>query len=264
MKTLRLIIVISCCMVSSYAQPATDSTGLMHKLLLIEHRIWLAGHKDTCNMLLFEKARLLKQAHMLEWSYRELCRIEVNSKISNELFYEKALNSFLRGDFGGSYNQLSNIPDSVRMGSKPCLFLWMLTLTELNKWEECKSIMSEMALSGKIKEDELTVLPTMVKYKSPEKAHRLSSYLPGLGQIYTGNWGKGVASLVIHAGLLWFTYQQYATSYYITGTFAGVYPIFRFYPGGKNLSYNLAVQYNETHEWKTRQQYQKVIRELLE
>jgi len=69
---------------------------------------------------------------------------------------------------------------------------------------------------------------------------------------------------MINAGLLWFTYQQYATSYYITGTVAGIYPFTRFYPGGRNLSYNLALQYNEIQEWKMKQQYQKFIRKFFE
>ncbi len=264
MKTLKLIIVISCCAVNSYSQSLGDSLDLMKKTLLIEYRIWLVGNKDTCYYLLFKKARLLKQANLLDWSYRELGRIGSDNKTSDPLSYEKAINSFLRSDFSNAFHQLSNIPDSIRRGTKSYLYLWLLTLSELSKWDECKSLLSKTTLYGKIRDEKFASLQTTLKYKSPEKASRLSSYLPGLGQMYTGNWGKGTTSIIIHAGLFWFTWQQYAAAYFITGTFAGVYPIQRFYKGGRTLSYNLAIQYNEKLERETKLHYQKVIRKLFE
>ncbi|HEY4789675.1 MAG TPA: hypothetical protein VIH57_26680, partial [Bacteroidales bacterium] len=132
MKILRLIIVISCWPISSYSQTLTGNQDLMNSLLRKEYRIYHTASRDSFNALIFEKARLLKQANLLEWSYRELCRIETNARISDELSYEKALNSFLRNDFGNSYNQLLSIPDSVRIGTKQYLFLWLLTLSELD------------------------------------------------------------------------------------------------------------------------------------
>lgn len=121
-----------------------------------------------------------------------------------------------------------------------------------------------MIKAGKISEEEIVSLQTTVKYKSPGTALKLSSYLPGLGEIYAGNIGKGLTSFIIHAGLIWFAYEQYVAAFYITGTFAGVYPLYRFYNGGRNLSYKLALQYNEAQDWKLRKQYQTIIRKLFE
>jgi hypothetical protein len=265
MKILKLIIAISCCTFShSFSQTRGRPLNLNEQMLILEHRIWLSSNRDTCNALLFQKAGILKQASQFERSRRELNRIESNDKINNELLYEKAIVSFLSGDFSDSYNQLSDISDSIRFNTKSICFLWLLTLSELHQWGKCKNalIRKDSLLSTETKV--LAGLPTILSYKSPEKAYRLSSYLPGLGQAYSGHWGRGVTSFIINAGLIWFAYQQYAATFYITATCAGVYPLSRFYNGGRNLSYNLTLEYNETLEGKTMQQYQEVIRKLFE
>jgi len=263
MKKLKLVIIISWYITNSYSQEANDSLHLRRELLQMEYRIWTTEQKDTINLLLFQKARLLKQLHLLEWSYRELNRIEPNNLNINELIYEKALNRFLCNDFSESYHQLSILPDSIKLEKKQILHLWLITLSELNKWEECKDILSHTTNPAGISSEEINSLETFVKYKSPEKAYRLSSFCPGLGQVYTNNWRKGITCFIIHAGLFYFTYELYASTFYFTGTCAGIYPTFRFYSGGKRLSYNLALAYNENQDELIKLQYQKIISKLL-
>jgi hypothetical protein len=228
-----------------------------------EYQIFRSQNSDTIHALLFQKAQLLKSAGLYEQAYKELNRIENNYQINNKLSYEKALISFLRSDFSNANNQLLNIPDSVRMSQKPYLLLWLLVLTEQNKWNECKHVLIQTESFSDIKESEIASLQVSVNYKSPTTALRLSSFLPGLGMIYTGNIGRGLTSFAINAGFIWFAYQKYITCYFITGTFAGVYPMYRFYSGGRTLSYNLALQYNETQDQKLSEQYRRIIFKLL-
>lgn len=263
MKTLRLIALINFCIINSYSQSPVDSSELRRTLLQKEYQIFRSQNSDSVQTLLFQKAQLLKSARFYEQSYKELCRIKNNPLINNKLSYEKALVSFLRSDFGNADNQLLNIPDSVRMSQKPYLLLWLLVLSELNQWEECKMALLQTTSLSNIKESEIASLPVSVNYKSPSKALRLSSFLPGLGLIYTGNVGKGITSFGINAGFIWFAYHEYITCYFITGTFAGVYPFYRFYNGGRTLSYNLALQYNEAQDNNLNQRYRKVIFKLM-
>jgi len=233
------------------------------KALDIEYSIYNSQNQDSINNYLFQKARLLKKARCFKWAGKELERIIPSPAILTELLYEKALISLLLKDFNNSYNLLLEIPDSIRLNSKPTLYLWLTTLAQLHRWQECKSLISQLSNNGKVGTFNIKELPISSIYKSPEKASMLSACFPGLGEFYAGDIKRGITSMLINATLLGFTIQLYSTGFYITGTFAGIGLFYRFYSGGKTLSYDLALRHNESQNYLITNQYLKVISELF-
>jgi hypothetical protein len=107
-------------------------------------------------------------------------------------------------------------------------------------------------------------LPIFYNYISPEYCGRLSSVIPGLGEIEAGYPVKGATSFLIHSGLLFFTGYNYYYGFYLTGTISGGLPFLKFYGGGKRLSARLAEKHNETEKTNLKKQYSKIIGEVIQ
>ena len=78
-----------------------------------------------------------------------------------------------------------------------------------------------------------------------DKAERLSTYLPGSGQIYCGALPEGLFNLSINGTLLYYAFSQLYNKFYFTGYFVGLKLFNKFYSGGIRRAKSLAVEKNE-------------------
>lgn len=264
MKKLLAFIITGCCIFNNYAQLLPDNQdSLKIKLLQTEFAIWKSDNDIVRNRLILIKASMLKQSEYFELAYKELQRIDLtDTVIKYEVSYEKSLNKFLSADFNESYNQLLFIPDSIKAHNKSFLTIWLLTLLECNLLKRCKDLMIDLCDSNKILLTKINSLPESIEYKSPAKASTLSSILPGLGQFYGGYPAKGTTSFLLFSGFGLVSVYEIIYGYYLTASIFGVYPLVRFYIGGQQLSYTLALKKNSERTDLCKQAYRNIIMKL--
>jgi hypothetical protein len=153
---------------------------------------------------------------------------------------------YLAGNFQGSYNELLKYKLGLRSEVDPdMLFLEILNLIAQYQWKEAEELVVENRdLLGLSEDDVLRIFSAQFKYKNPEKAARLSYFLPGVGQWYAGYFFKGAFSGGIQAILGGFSIYSMVEGYVLTGSLTGVALFYTFYLGGVRHAKELADQRN--------------------
>ncbi|MDI6793716.1 MAG: tetratricopeptide repeat protein [bacterium] len=82
-------------------------------------------------------------------------------------------------------------------------------------------------------------------YRSPQKALRLSTFLPGSGQIYSGRIIDGLISFVFNSSLVYFTGKKIDSEDYLSAGLIFTFGVMRFYNGNRENACKAAQEYNE-------------------
>lgn len=189
---------------------------------------------------LLKKAYACKASGNFSQALQTLYRIntaDVSDSLRLSIGYEIALNAYLAGNYTDAEAELQKLAyyltDTVKLNQT--LFLKILILNELQKWPEAKTCFTQyLMLNGQSpqKADELYAFMQRPRLKNPEKAQRLSTFMPGIGQIYGGNIGAGLLSLGLQLSLLGFGAYEIWQGYYLTGFTSGLALFQAFYFGG--------------------------------
>ena len=265
MKFLIIILLILISL-STKAQYIAD-TSITKKLLLLEFRFW-EGTTDPIKLeALLNKADIYKALNLHEQALFELERAKkycIDQNAFSVLNFEKMLHYFL----SDKYNDASDISISVNEleqihKTKEYTTMKLFSLNESEKWGKCKQeLLNKCSIDDSTNKIKIEQLPTIYNYVSPAYCSRLSSFIPGLGEIKAGYPVKGVTSLLINSGLLLFTGYNFYYGFYLTGIISGGLPLLKFYGGGKRLSERLAEEHNEKEKKKLKNKYDKLIKEL--
>lgn len=152
--------------------------------------------------------------------------------------YEIVLNAYLTGQFTDAESQLQQlayfIPDSATFNQQ-LLFLKILVLNELQKWPEAKTAFTQYLILNRHPPELANIYYDFMRrprLKNPQKARRLSTFMPGVGQLYGGNVGAGLLNLGLQLGLLSFGVYEIWQGYYLTGFGTGLALTQAFYFGG--------------------------------
>jgi hypothetical protein len=153
----------------------------------------------------------------------------------------------------------------------PSYILYALLLNENREWEKAKEKLEKWtnytySNNPILKDSLLTAIHNLYnsknypKYKSPEKAHLYSSFVPGLGQAYSGYFADAAFSAIMQlSGIGVAVYGVFVAKYYITGLVLG-YGIFqRFYIAGTKRAEFLA----NKHNYKSARKYNDCIKDFL-
>lgn len=167
-----------------------------------------------------------------------------NDQVYN-LKYQSALLAYLNRDFTLAESFLIQLAYQVNDSALiyRAALLHVLVLNEQFRWKEAQlklQAMNRFLNAGnslvynnrKQQIDSLYNLRQVPRIKNPEKAARLSTFLPGAGQIYAGYPGEGIFSLaaigVLASGMAVGVVYQY----YFSSVFMGNILIGKFYQGG--------------------------------
>lgn len=256
-KTYLIIILLS------FVIKASSQTGIVsgRELLEAEFAIWMAESPDTAVKRIRDKSMLLHYNGRFAEALAELERVDT-SLITCEIKYLKSLNTFLEGSYHESYNRMLTIDYDTRISDTTYLKLWLFVLNENQFWTECRATMLQLQDTATGLYQEITFLPDSVIVLSPVKAQRLSSYLPGAGQMYAGSPFKGVTSFMLTGGFSAATVMFCLQGFYVSGLVYGLMPVIRFYSGGKHYSYKLACNKNEEAIQQLKEKYMNCIRQL--
>jgi len=120
-------------------------------------------------------------------------------------------------------------------------------------WKEAQAVFEEYFQSGSgdqfrsIKPglDALLVQAVRSSQKSPSVAKWLSTFLPGTGQIYCGDWSNGFNALALNAATGYLLVHDVLARQYQDVLLNSFFLFNRFYQGNKDNAATLALQYNE-------------------
>lgn len=179
---------------------------------------------------------------------------EASAALITEVKYQCALLCYLDSDPARAESYLQQLAYLVKDSSyiHKTLLLHVLVLNELYRWPEAKQKLSALNNSfdlttqaaNRILIDSLYNEGLIPRLKNSEKAGRMSTFFPGLGQFYTKNYGEGAFSFLsitacAGAAVVGIIYQ-----YYFTSIFVGNLVIGKLYLGGIKRAEFLADRYN--------------------
>lgn len=206
---------------------------------------------EVFNTLLLKKSYSFKAEGNFDAAYQTLSRAllyEGSDSLRFLLFYELSFNAFLaeKPDLAIGHIQEFNYNFEGSEFDDELLFLEILCLNKLKRWREAKEKYERYATVNDLNADVNQYEEILNhKFKNPKKAQNLSLVIPGSGQMYAGFPLKGLFSLTVQAGLVYFSVESFLNAYYLSGVFTGVALFYMFYNGGARYAAKLATQNNE-------------------
>ncbi len=213
-------------------------------MLVFEELYYHASSPSQQVDALIEKSRCQKAQQKHYDALSTIQRIDksvTNDSLKAWLYYETSLLYYLTGNFEESWHTIEQAKIYVEEPLFPSSFsiLEILVAHRLLQWDQGRSLLVTYLHSNGI--DTLvadTIYRALKKMKDPEKASKLSMFLPGAGQFYAGSVKNGMISTTLHGLLIWYIIGCVHNSLYITAALSGVQTLFRFYKGGiKNASF---------------------------
>jgi tetratricopeptide (TPR) repeat protein len=212
-----------------------------------ERLIYRATENALKTDYLLKKSICYKVLLEHENAVSELERIDLNGLVVERLFeikFQAALNCYLNEDFSNASSylvQLSFFVKDESLSSK-ALWLYALVLNEQSNWEEAKKKVIEYIQffpdSERNKDSLIIRIEELYRFSnypvlySISRAQKMSSILPGLGQIFTGHFKEGLISFSFNVIALGFMgYDIFSTNYISAFTLgSGIFQ--KFYFGG--------------------------------
>lgn len=205
-----------------------------------------------------KKANCLKQQRRFSDAAAYLDEINLPSlpaPLQYRILFESALDAYLADSPGQSASKLATLshfyPDSAL--NKDILVMKILSLNEARQWRQADTVYRTfMAIYHPHLPAAANPYLKIPRLKDPEKAEKLSTYLPftGAGLFYAGDVKEGILNIVLQAGLAAFGVYSIFMERYITGILVGIGGYASFYNGGKRRARSQAELYNEKHVLK--------------
>lgn len=145
-------------------------------------------------------------------------------------------------------------------------FLRALATIYAKKWDQAQKAFEAYFLQNpdpdlQVRVDSLIGETRSFYYLSPESARQLSAIIPGLGQIYAGDWGNGLNALVLNGSMIaWMGYKVY--NRYFSDAWTIYYFLFRrYYAGNMYNAKRIAEEHNDALDKK---QAERILQLFLE
>ncbi len=193
-----------------------------------ERVAFLERDPTVINKALLKKALCLKALGNYNEAYSTLDRANVfisQDSLTFRIRYEMTLNAYLSKQYNLAVSQSVQIKHFFKdKGYDEVMFLHILSLNELRKWDEAKVLFEEYLKKNNndLNSENLYSVIKKPKLKDPEKAVKISYIMSGLGMIYSGYVGRGIISSLISASLFSYGIYGITSGYYFTGAFLGI------------------------------------------
>ncbi|MEL7001866.1 MAG: tetratricopeptide repeat protein [Bacteroidota bacterium] len=251
---------------SEFADSLFSAGDYNYAKLEYERVVFASTNRDVINNALLKKGYCLKNLGDYSEAYKTIERANLfgnNDTVNYIMRSEIALNAYLAGEYIVALNQILQIDYFTKDQEKKdqILFLKILCLNELQRWNEAKEIFTEYAKINDLQNDPNEVYSFLEKPKirDPKKAEKLSYILPGVGQMYAGYFGKGLFSSLTQLVLVSFGAYSIYEGYFFTGAFTGIGLFYAFYSGGIRHARYLAEKKNAEKVEKYNARVRKVI-----
>ena len=177
-------------------------------------------------------------------------RIPVNDSLKFCIGTQKALLNFAEGNDKLALLEIQKLEygSSNLKFTKDYQILKVIVFTKNGIIEELQTKDSDKVFTGHF--DSLKFSAWIEEYKNlklkkPSRAEWLSTFVPGLGQTYSGYVGEGIAGFGLNAIALGFIGYNFFLTNYLTVFTVGSGVMQKFYFGGRRRAYYLAEKRNE-------------------
>lgn len=250
----KIIIIILFFISSIHAIAGNDPVILMNEgklyeaALLFEKQAFESSNNYDRSVALLNKSYCLKGLGYPDVSVYTLSRINypgLPDSLIRLLRNESAIDGYLSGEFEFAESNILQYP-----GDNSVLYpLYALVLNEMREWKKADSVI-DLYMSAHPQQEALKVKIDSLYSKAPklkrlDRALVLSSFLPGVGQMYAGYWKEGIINAALCAGSVAIgAYAVYMKLYF--SAFVGGYGLLqKFYLGGQNHLEYLVDQRNK-------------------
>lgn len=210
---------------------------------------------------LLRKVYCYKSLKDYEAALRTATRINTgNDSLEALVLYEKVLLNFLDSNYPEAYNDLLRYEVFGYPKDFNTEYVRFVSQVHLLEWESAKRQLFQDSMYFDLSEDEIEyIIPADLKIKEIKKARTLSYFLPGVGQMYAGYFGKGLISGTMVAGAIAFTAYSTLNGYFFTGMVPGAAVFYTFYLGGVRYAGQLAEQKNREMAEATEDRFREVL-----
>ena len=170
--------------------------------------------------------------------------LAANSEAKSEYQLELAVTLIAAQDY--DLARLESIKVMMRSPSiglyRRALFLQGVACIYQFKWEEAREALQTYTTDEGLQAlfDDALNMPR----KSVRVAKVLSQILPGLGQIYVGNWRDGLNALVLNGALGFLTVDAVLDGHYVDAALWGTFIFWRYYQGNTFRAEQVVEQFN--------------------
>lgn len=224
---------------ASFADSLFQTGDYNYAKLEYERLAYSSTDRSIVNNALLKKGYCYKTLGNYAEAYKTIERANLfgdNDSMNYVMRFEIAINAYLAQEYTVALNQLLQIDYFIKDQKKKdeTLFLQILCLNELQRWEEAKEKFAVYIELNNLNEnpDEVYAFLEKPKLRDPKKAETLSYILPGVGQMYAGYFGKGLFSSFTQLVLVSFGAYSIYEGYFFTGAFTGIGLFYAFYSGG--------------------------------
>ena len=133
------------------------------------------------------------------------------------------------------------------------------------KWEQARSVFQVYfdeipSAAGAAAEIDTLFLDALNRSQKSEKAARLlSTFLPGLGQTYAGDWKNGLNALLLNGVLGYITLDAAIERDYDDALLSFFFLFYRYYAGNRYRAVEAAQTFND---WENRRYVEKILQAL--
>lgn len=247
--------ILICSAFSGKAQ-TQDSTLLAQRekafrkeILEMEYKIFSENKDSIRNLMILEKASLLKKHGLVKKALMEYKRLDVNKvnrSLGESAVYNKILINYALSNFAEAYGYLEeydiHIPDSLYRNEIYLLRCLVYNVKGQTDKGKLALIKYNSALGGRLDVD--SVYQFTEEIKDPDKAVLLSSIFPGLGQIYAGKLWQGLNSTLLSAIMVAYGVYTFQQKMFSSTVFTSLSLFAGFYRGGKRNAEYIARQNN--------------------
>ena len=211
------------------------------------------GHEKTGNIyfklaLSWRNAGISSKAidaisESITWTYND--SIQDDRRISIGILY-LASGKYSTAEF--ELLRVAHFSDYQSLRKKAYFFLGVCYLY-LFDWKESQTALKHHFTDSlsQINIDSLFTLLRKCPHKSPARAKWLSTFLPGTGQAYCGDWRNGINAFTLNS-LLGYALLNSLVELNFLDIFFSTYPFFkRYYTGNRDNSEMIAKFYNENN-----------------
>ncbi|MDQ3395532.1 MAG: hypothetical protein M3512_15685 [Bacteroidota bacterium] len=199
---------------------------------------------------MLEKSKLYQRFEQYSLAIATLERIqstEIDQTNQCEFFYEKTLNLFLNKSFTQALSTFRSLEYLCAEETEKIKLLHMAVLLENELWDEFQQEYLKIIQNGSsVDSVAFRNVFTSPIWLNPQVYKRMSSFLPGLGLMKSGEPMKGATNLFLNIASLGFAAFNIYNGFYATGFFSGILPAKRFYNGGKILTGSSIEKLNES------------------
>jgi len=178
-----------------------------------------------------------------------------NDSLSSALRIEAGILELVAGNFTTAELELLRVATFAKETANQKRAYFILGICQLfqKKWDEAKK---SLLLSG-VEErllDSIFTPEDLPRRLSPSTAEWLSTFIPGAGQIYSGDWRNGINALLLNAGTAYLLINSLLARR-IGDALIVYFPLFyRYYSGNRLKTKEIAITRND----KTHRRYREL------